>query len=117
LISGNRFVREEVGVWIASRQSRNLRRMDCSDKPMDAQGQYFEDFANRNTLEKNAFCATAVGVRIEGDENRVRANYFDAKVGKKVEIPVTKRAELLGRPPKDNQYDDGQDGRSICSNL
>lgn len=117
LIAGNRFIREAVGVWIASRQSRNLKKIDCSDRPMDTQGQYFEDFANRNTVEKNVFCATGVGVRIEGDENHVRDNYFDPKVGRRVEIPVTKRGELLGRPPKGNQYDDGQDGRSICSNF
>jgi parallel beta-helix repeat protein len=116
-IIDNRFVREKVGVWIASRQSRNLRKWDCSDTPMDGQGKYFEDFANRNVLEGNFFCANDVGVRIEGDENRVQRNYFDAKTRKRVEVPVTKRGELLKRPPAGNLLDEGQSGDAVCSQL
>lgn len=117
LITKNRFIREDVGIWIASRQSRNLQKIDCSDPPMDARGQYFEDFANRNTVEQNVFCSTAVGVRIEGDENRIRGNYFDDRTAQRVEIPKTKRGELLGRPPMGNQYDAGRDGNSLCSKF
>lgn len=115
VIARNRFIRENVGVWIASRQSRNLQRIDCSDRSMDGRGQYFEDFANHNTVEQNLFCATRVGIRIEGDNNRIRENQFDDKTRQRVEIPRTKRGELLGRPPMGNQYDAGRDGDSLCS--
>jgi hypothetical protein len=113
----NRFVRERVGVWIASRQSKNLQKLDCSDPSMDSQRTYFEDFANKNELEGNAFCANQVAVRIEGDENHVHRNFFDGKTRTRVEIPRTKRGELLKRPPAGNVYDEGQNGDTVCSNL
>lgn len=115
LIAQNRFIREKVGVWIASRQSRNLSKWDCGDQPMDSNRTYYQDFADRNTVEGNVFCATNVAVRIEGDDNLVRGNYHDRRTGKHVDIPVTKRGELLGRPPRGNRADAGLDAGSRCS--
>lgn len=113
-IRNNRFNREKVGVWIASRQSRKLKFMNCGDKPMDSDGTYFEDFAHDNVVENNIFCANGEGIRIEGDDNRVIDNLFDRKTKVTVHIPVTKREQFLRRPPKGNVVSGGQ--VTDCSN-
>lgn len=110
-IMNNLFVDEEVGVWIASRQSANLSKWDCADKPMDSRGRYFEDFANDNIVSGNTFCNVAVGVRVEGDRNRITGNAFAGRVGKEIEIPATKRGALLGRPPRDNTVSSNYKGK------
>lgn len=107
-IRKNRFIREKVGVWIASRQSRDLTRTDCSDPPMDATKKYYEDFANKNIVSDNQFCGNDVAIRIEGDENRVLNNRFDKATKVKVDVPVTKREQILKRPPRANTVTGGQ---------
>jgi hypothetical protein len=101
-IVGNRFINEKVGVWIASRQSMNLRSWDCGDASMDGKGNYFRDYADRNVVQDNIFCATTVGVRVEGDDNVIQDNIFDRSTETLVDIPLTKRGELKGLPPKGN---------------
>jgi parallel beta-helix repeat protein len=118
VIRANRFVDEEVGVWIASRQSRNLRNFDCSDRPMEPTHSFFEDFANHNEVSANLFCDTRTGVRIEGDFNRVVDNTFDDATRIQVEIPVSKRATLLHRPAEGNEVDRGRaDGEKKCQSI
>lgn len=116
-IAGNLFVREDVGVWIASRQSRNLRSQDCLDAPMGAKREYFEDYANRNAVEDNTFCGVRVGIRVEGDDNRIQGNAFDGATRLRVEVPATRRGELLHRPPAGNVLDEGRDGETSCAHL
>ena len=70
LIKNNVFVDEKVGVWLASRQGRNLSKWDCGDPPMNARGQY-ADYANNNKLENNTFCRTATPVKDDGKGNQV----------------------------------------------
>ena len=108
VIRSNRFVDEEVGVWIASRQSRNLKNFDCSDRSMEPSRTYFQDFADHNEVSANLFCATQTAVRIEGDFNRVFDNTFDDAVRAKVDIPVSRRATLLHRPSEGNEVDRGR---------
>ncbi|HEY8360767.1 MAG TPA: NosD domain-containing protein [Ramlibacter sp.] len=115
LLANNRFVNEKVGIWIASRQSRNLVKWDCGDAPMDRNRSFYQDFADRNVVEGNVFCGAGTAVRIEGDDNQVRGNFFDRRVRSRVEIPVSKRGELLGRPPTGNRHDQGQDAGQRCS--
>lgn len=104
-IVGNTFAQEGVGVWIASRQSMDLSRWDCGDTPMDGRGTYFEDHANQNLVQSNRFCATRTAVRIEGDDNRVLDNAYDAETRKGVDVPVSQRARLLNRPATGNVID------------
>ncbi len=101
-IRNNRFIGERVGIWIAARQSRDISHMGCGDPPMDSSRRYYEDFANRNVVENNWFCRNKVAIRVEGDENRILTNRFDKAAGKSVEIPVTKREQILKRPPRGN---------------
>jgi hypothetical protein len=113
-IRGNRFIRERVGVWVASRQSVDLKRLDCSDPSMDPDGHYFEDFANHNDIVGNAFCDTRTGIRIEGDDNRVTDNFFDAKTRQPVDVPVSKRAQFRARPSTRNVIDKSQVVDTLC---
>lgn len=70
VIKDNVFDGETVGVWLASRQGRNLSTWDCGDRPMNARGQY-ADYANNNKLEDNTFCRTATPVKDDGKGNQV----------------------------------------------
>ena len=114
VIQGNTFSGEKVGVWIASRQSVELKRLDCSDRPMDARGSYYEDFANFNNVTGNAFCGTKVGIRVEGDNNTLTGNSYDRSTRKLIDMPVSKRAQLLGRPSTGNQIDAGKLVAGLC---
>ena len=101
-IVNNVFVNEPVGVWIASRQSRNLQKWDCGDSPMDSDGKYYQDYANNNIIKNNKFCKSNIGVLIEGDNNIVENNTSDRDIADLVKIPTTKRGELLNLPPVGN---------------
>lgn len=98
LIARNSFIKEKIGIWIASRQSRNLSNWDCGDSPMESSGAYYQDFANSNKVVDNSFCSTAVPVRNEGDSNSFIGNKFDVKGSMKIEQPVSMRQKLLGKP-------------------
>ena len=101
-ISENVFVNEEVGVWIASRQSVDVKNLACSAPPMDSSGRYVEDFANNNRVQCNVFCSVSNGVRVEGDNNEVVNNTFSTGTSNRVQIPETARGRILGRPPVGN---------------
>jgi len=53
VIRNNTFVNEPVGIWLASRQNRDLSGFDCGDKPRDSSGKYFNDYADNNVVEGN----------------------------------------------------------------
>lgn len=55
VIRNNTFVNEPVGIWLASRQNRDLSGFDCGDKPRDSSGKYFNDYADNNVVEGNKF--------------------------------------------------------------
>lgn len=107
-IMENRFLDEAIGVWVASRQSTNLQSWDCGDAPMDKSKYYYEDFANNNVINNNQFCNTRTAVRVEGDDNQVRNNRYDANVKKMIDIPLSKRGELLGRPASGNVVENNE---------
>ena len=100
IIRNNLFIGEKVGIWVASRQSRNLEKWDCGDRPMDDSRKYYEDFADSNKVVGNTFCRTAVPIRNEGDNNSFVANKFDASVKTRVHQPVSMRQKLLARPTR-----------------
>lgn len=99
-IRGNRFFDEKIGVWLASRQSRNLKAWDCGDKPMEPTGTYYEDFADNNVVTDNLFCRTTTPVRNEGDDNTIVKNRIDRTARAAVVEPKTRRETLLGRPTR-----------------
>lgn len=73
LIKGNTFIDENTGIWLASRQHRDLSRWDCGDAPLNGKGR-FADFADSNTVENNSFCRTAVTVVDDGKDNEIKGS-------------------------------------------
>lgn len=57
VISNNYFEDEKVGVWLASRQEKNLKGMRCGDPVLNDKG-WYADYADNNKVEKNKFCRT-----------------------------------------------------------
>lgn len=71
-ISGNTFSSEEIGVWVASRQSRDLSSWGCSDKPYTS-GIYL-DSAKDNTISGNKFNGVLAGIKIEDNGTQILNN-------------------------------------------
>jgi hypothetical protein len=96
LIEDNVFEDEPIGVWIASRQSRDQRAMECGLPYYD--GKYVLDDAPRNTVRGNVFRRVARGVLVEDDDNTVSDNRFSDAAMSCVEIGSKARGGLLHRP-------------------
>lgn len=84
LIANNVFRDEVVGVWIASRQSRDLSDWGCgniSPYPAPNDGVHL-DYAKENKVMDNVFLNVVRGVIVEDDANKVAGNLFHlGKVG------------------------------------
>lgn len=72
VIRHNTFVNEPVGIWLASRQNRDLSGFDCGDKPRDASGKYFNDYADNNVVEGNRFDGVKMKVLDNGINNEIQ---------------------------------------------
>lgn len=96
VIRANLIEDEKVGVWLASRQSRDLSSWDCGDAPYQGSSHYL-DYAHHNLVSDNRFTRVATGVRIEDDDNTVSGNTFvDNDTG--IELGARRREEVLGKP-------------------
>ncbi|HDS1736311.1 right-handed parallel beta-helix repeat-containing protein [Pseudomonas sp. BP8] len=104
-IMDNEFRGQPVGVWVASRQSRNLSKWGCGDRALDQQGRYYEDFANHNVVQANRFCGVKVPVRVEGDHNVVSNNKSDVRVAEMVLEPFKFKAKPDGRMTVGNRFE------------
>lgn len=96
VIRNNVFIEEHVGVWLASRQSRDLGTWDCGDAPYFERSLYL-DYAHDNLVEGNEFRDTEVAVRVEDDNNTLRKNKY-VKVSKQLEVGAKMREKILGKP-------------------
>lgn len=96
LIEGNLFEDEPVGVWVASRQSLDLRKLRCGDPYYG--GKYVIDRASRNAIKNNQFVRVDRGVLVEDDDNWVEDNRFDQAAEVCVRVGSAPRATLLNRP-------------------
>ncbi|MBB4231776.1 right-handed parallel beta-helix repeat-containing protein [Rhizobium mongolense] len=94
-INGNRFT-EKVGVWIASRQAKNLTNWNCGDPPL-APG-YFRDYADHNTIVSNVFTGGNIGVIIQDDFTTLKENRFFNQTESCVVLGSELRDSLLGAP-------------------
>jgi len=74
VIRNNTFVNEPVGIWLASRQNRDLSGFDCGDKPRDSSGKYFNDYADNNVVEGNKFEKIKNNIQNEGDDNIIKSH-------------------------------------------
>ncbi|HEX6829697.1 MAG TPA: right-handed parallel beta-helix repeat-containing protein, partial [Burkholderiales bacterium] len=95
LITGNVIEIETVGVWLASRQSRDLSGLDCGDAPYSGTS-HFLDHAAHNVVDSNTFKGVTTGVVVEDDFNTVSGNTF-LDTGLPIEIRAHRRREVLGR--------------------
>lgn len=77
-ITYNTFSNERKGIWIASRQSRNLANFNCGDHLLATRNteKYYEDFAKNNTITNNTFNSTDIPIIIEDDHTRIINNIF-----------------------------------------
>lgn len=113
IISKNTFSDMPVGVWVASRQSRNLSKWRCADTspyPGEMGKIYFLDYAPGTKIVENTFSSMSeVGVRIEDDFTTVTNNRFIAST-QDTEIGGAIRAKVLRRPIKGTIISDNKDG-------
>lgn len=70
IIRNNFFSDEKTGVWLASRQRKNLTGMKCGDSPVNNKG-WYADFADFNKIENNTFCRTGIAVNDYGKANEI----------------------------------------------
>ncbi|WP_120507046.1 right-handed parallel beta-helix repeat-containing protein [Rahnella bruchi] len=104
-IINNIFSEEEVGVWIAARQSKNLSKWDCGDSSMDGKNKFYEDFANNNLIKNNKFCNNKISVRIEGDNNEILGNSYNSTPETFVQFPESMREKIIGKPVIGNKVE------------
>jgi hypothetical protein len=115
-ITSNHFIDMPVGVWIAARQSKNMKKADCGDVPMDTDHKFYQDFANSNQVAKNYFCRTPVAVRVEGDFNVIEKNKIEGLNAESIQLPVSQREKYLGKPSVGNTID-GNLSNDQCSSI
>lgn len=104
-IKGNTFTGERVGVWIASRQSKDLSKWDCGDSAVDRDGRFYEDHANSNIVEGNDFCGTPTAIRVEGDNNIIVRNRIDSASRRPVYEPYKDVSKPDGRRTQGNKIE------------
>jgi len=86
-IIGNEINGETVGIWVASRQSKDLASLHCTSYLMAKEGnkKYHLDLADRNRILGNNFINTKNGIIVEDDNVRIFGNSFATSV----DIPIT----------------------------
>lgn len=108
VVRNNKFVGESVGVWIASRQGRDLSHRDCGDPSLDGGGKFYRDYADHNIVEDNKFCGGGEGVRVDGNFNVVRNNKSDVKNKDWVVQSQNMTTRLTGVPAEGNVVEENQ---------
>ena len=92
IIRSNTFTDEPVGVWVASRQSRNLKGFQCGaylikQTPFSS---YHLDSAKNNKIINNRFENVDQGIIVEDDGTLISDNNFAATVN----IPISVGSEI-----------------------
>ncbi len=112
-VRNNTFTNERVGVWIASRQGKDLSKWGCGDPAVDPSGKYYKDYANNNVVEDNVFCHTKTAVRVEGDNNKILRN----RIGGASREPVLEPYKYTKKPDGQNTQGNTVEGNDTveCS--
>lgn len=78
VIEHNTFRDEPVGVWVASRQSRNLKGFECGAYPLAETfiASYYIDSAKNNVIKDNTFINVDQGIIVEDDGTQIIGNDF-----------------------------------------
>ncbi len=111
IIANNIFEEEAVGVWVAARQSHNLKGFECGaylikETPFAS---YHLDSAKDNQIINNRFEQVDQGVIVEDDGTLISGNQFAATVGTPIVIGSKVREEstagaIKGTVVKDNTF-------------
>ena len=88
VIRGNIFKDEPVGVWVASRQSRNLKGFTCGAYLVKQTpfASYHLDSAKDNQIIDNRFQEVEKGIIVEDDGTLISGNQFAADVNLPINI-------------------------------
>lgn len=106
VVRRNTIENENVGVWIASRQSRDLSAWGCGDRPY-LENRYFPDYARHNRVEANIFRHVRTGIIVEDDDNALIGNRF-VESEKPIEIGAKLREQVLGKKVERTQIQDNK---------
>ncbi|MGA5655588.1 right-handed parallel beta-helix repeat-containing protein [Rahnella contaminans] len=71
VIRNNTFVNEPVGIWLASRQNRDLSGFDCGDKPRDGSLKFYRDYTDNNVVGQNHFLKVKKIIINDGKQNNL----------------------------------------------
>ena len=121
LIQNNKFINEDIGVWVASRQSKNLNDLECGS-PLIHEGvvhyagglhreraRYYEDFAKHNEIKNNLFSNAKIGVIVEDDDTSITSNTFTgSNVQVDIRVGTPYRTLKLNRPVLDTQINNNK---------
>ena len=103
IISGNTFRDEPVGVWVASRQSRNLKGFECGAYLIKQTllASYHLDSAKDNIIANNRFEQVEQGIIVEDDGTQISGNQFAANVTAPINVGSKIREESAAGAVKD----------------
>lgn len=117
VISHNVFNNETVGIWVASRQSRDLSGFNCGAYLMKetASASYHLDSAKNNLIKLNTMIDVAQGVIVEDDNNQVIENNFINAGGIAIEVGSPIREQTKYGPIKNTQISNNQFPPAVSS--
>ncbi|MCK5813290.1 MAG: right-handed parallel beta-helix repeat-containing protein [Cocleimonas sp.] len=104
IIENNTFSDERKGVWIASRQSREMENFNCGDPLVivgeDNDDKYYEDFSRNNQIVSNVFNGVEKSIIVEDDNNIISNNTFTGESRVDLIIGTEIRSTYLNHPVK-----------------
>ncbi|OLF37126.1 hypothetical protein BTV98_09475 [Psychrobacter sp. Cmf 22.2] len=102
IIRGNVFQDEPVSVWVASRQSRNLKGFECGAYLVKQTpfASYHLDSAKDNQIIDNQFAQVEQGIIVEDDGTLIRDNTFAADVNLPIKVGSKVREDSAAGPIK-----------------
>lgn len=118
IITGNSFDDDRVGVWIASRQSADLKALECAPPlvatgsisygPVEDDTEYYEDFAKNNQVLNNTFNNLNAGIIVEDDNSVIQDNIFTGTAVNNIIVGTKYRTGVLSHPVTNTTIDGNQ---------
>lgn len=101
-IESNLFQNEEMGIWVASRQSKDLGTWGCADvspysNPIAGNKYFYLDHATDNVIRANTFTNVKTGVLVEDDRTNIDSNTFTGGITA-ISVGTQYRAQYLNKP-------------------
>lgn len=99
LIQGNLFENEPVGIWVASRQSRNLKGFECGAYPLleTANARYHLDSARDNQIMNNHFVNVEKSIIVEDDGTLIQENDFTQAAPQPAQTATAPASQSINR--------------------